>query len=442
MNALGYTGLDFSRREDGIVNTAVLVAVGDELLSGVRREGNCAWLAWILHDAGWRLLRMEVVPDDLPEIVGALERWVGKTDLLVLSGGLGPTHDDKTRYALAEYLDCGLTTDDALYDRVAARYEETSQSLHGLSESGNFPQLDMKTLVERSRPTQSLVPTVARGVYNPAGSALGIYFERSGTRVWSFPGVPFEYKAMVKQEVTPFLSSAGSGAWASVSVIGVPESLAVERVPEIVTDERLHVSVLPSFGLVEFVIRGERALVESAVHTLRERFAGDVLPEDCVTLPEAILATGQARSLTLPCAESCTGGLIGAALTDIAGSSAVFAGSAVVYSNEAKKNLLGVEASILSGHGAVSGECAESMAKGALTRYGTSLAVAVTGVAGPDGGSLEKPIGTVWFGVALQGTDQVISDSFVRRLDGERDLVRERAVRVALTAAWRKMCEM
>jgi nicotinamide-nucleotide amidase len=406
------------------MNTAVLVAVGDELLSGIRREGNCARLAWILHDAGWRVLRMEVAPDDLSRVVEILERWVGKTELLVLSGGLGPTHDDKTRFALAKYLGCGLAVDNALYDRVAGRYRGTS----------------LEEPIEGSRPLQGLIPVDSKGVYNPAGSALGIHFERSGTKVWSFPGVPFEFTAMVKQEIVPLLSQQEGNAartWRSLSVVGVPESRAAKRMADVIADERLHISILPSFGLVEFVIRGEPSLVESAVRTARERFKDDALPEGCVTLPEAVLATGREKGLTLSCAESCTGGLMGAALTEVPGSSAVFMGSAVVYGNEVKKKLLGVDGTLLDQYGAVSGPCAESMARGALALYETSLAVAVTGVAGPDGGSPEKPVGTVWFAMASRNGDAVESRSFTRRLEGGRDLVRERAVRAALTAAWR-----
>ena len=167
-----------------------------------------------------------------------------------------------------------------------------------------------------------------------------------------------------------------------------------------------------------------------------------VLPDSCSTLPEAILAVGREKGLTLSCAESCTGGAVGAALTDLAGMSDVFMGSAVVYSNEAKKNLLGVGQAILDEHGAVSGECAESMARGALRLYGTSLSVAVTGIAGPGGGSAEKPVGTVWFAVASQTGGHVECASFVGKFGGGRELVRERAVRVALGAVWHKMTEM
>ena len=412
------------------MKTAVLVAIGDELLSGIRREGNCGSLAWLLHDAGWKVLRIEVIPDELPSIMDMLEYWVGNTELLVFSGGLGPTHDDKTRYALAEYLKCGLAVDDILYDQVVTRFEGT-----------------LKEVIEQSRPIQGLLPVGAQGVYNPAGSALGIYFEKWGTRVWCFPGVPFEFKAMVQQELVPFLSQVSqegkelARSWKSVAIIGVPESLAVKQVPEVVSDKRLHISVLPSFGLVEFVIRGEAALVESAVRTVRERFSNNVLPEGCATLAEAILVTGREKGLTLSCAESCTGGLLGAALTDISGSSAVFSGSAVTYSDQAKKNLLGVESALLERYGAVSKECAESMAKGALKHYGTSLAVAVTGIAGP-GGTEKNPAGMVWFAEASWAGNEIKSDAFGRRLEGDRALVRKRAVRIALTVAWRRICKL
>ncbi|MDR3265371.1 MAG: nicotinamide-nucleotide amidohydrolase family protein [Synergistaceae bacterium] len=405
------------------MNTAVLIAVGDELLSGIRREGNCASLAWRLHDAGWRSVRIEVIPDELPDIADALSRWVGKVDLLVLSGGLGPTHDDKTRAALAEYLGCDLVIDDELYDRVLSRYEATTRER-----------------LERSRPLQGAIPRAAKGVYNPAGSALGIYFEKEGTKVWSFPGVPFEFEAMTARELLPLLPPAHG--WESVGIIGVPESLVVGRVAEIIADSRLHISILPSFGLVEFVIRGEAERVGAAARTVRERFAADALPRGCVTLPQAILRTGTEKGLTVSCAESCTGGLVGASMTELPGSSAVFMGSAVVYDNEAKKRVLGVPPSVTERYGAVSAECAGEMARGALGLYGTSVAVAVTGIAGPDGGSAEKPVGTIWFALASRTDGGTECQSFLRRLDGGRELVRERAVRVALSAIWRRMCDL
>ncbi|MDR3230603.1 MAG: nicotinamide-nucleotide amidohydrolase family protein [Synergistaceae bacterium] len=250
---------------------------------------------------------------------------------------------------------------------------------------------------------------------------------------------------MTVQELLPLLSpTRGSPArgWESVGIIGVPESLVAERVREIIADERLHISILPSFGLVEFVIRGEPERVETAARTVRERFAADALPRGCVTLPQAILKTGSEKELTVSCAESCTGGLVGSAMTEVSGSSAVFMGSAVVYDNEAKKRVLGVSSSILERNGAVSAECAGEMAVSALELYGTSVAIAVTGIAGPDGGSAEKPVGTVWFALASRIGEKTECRSFLRSLNGGRELIRERAVRIALSAIWRRMCEL
>ena len=400
------------------VKTAVLAAVGDELLSGVRREGNCAAMAWRLHDAGWRVERIEVVPDEPDLIVGLLRHWVGRTDLLVLSGGLGPTHDDRTREALSAYLDSPLRREDALYDRIVGRYDG-----------------ERRDALEHVRSSQSLVPDSAQGLYNPEGSALGIAFEQLGTRVLSLPGVPSEFAAMVRQELSELF--VPSHRWASVVLAGVSELRAVERVPEVIADPALHVSVLPSFASVELVVRGEPDRVRAAERLIRERFPDDALPAGCAALQEAVLHEARTGGLTVSCAESCTGGLVQGALTSVPGSSDAFEGGVVTYSNEAKRKILGVPPEILEQHGAVSAECAQAMAEGALRLYGTDLAVSVTGIAGPEGGSAEKPVGTVWFAVARVGGGGVQSSAFLRHLRGDRDGVRERAVGCALSALWR-----
>lgn len=400
------------------LRSAVLAAVGDELLSGVCREGNCAALAWRLHDAGWRVERIEVVPDDPDLIVGLLRHWVGRTDLLVLSGGLGPTHDDRTREALSAYLDSPLRREDVLYDRIVGRYDG-----------------ERRAALEYVRSSQSLVPATAQGLYNPEGSALGIAFERRGTRVLSLPGVPSEFAAMVRQELPELF--VPSRRWTSVVLAGVSELCAVERVPEVIADPALHVSVLPSFASVELVVRGEPGRVRGAERLIRDRFPDDALPAGCAALQEAVLHEARSRGMTLSCAESCTGGLVQGALTAVPGSSDAFLGGVVAYSDEAKRKVLGVDPEVLTRHGAVSGECARAMAEGVLRLYGTSLAVSVTGIAGPGGGSEEKPTGTVWFAVASVEEGGVRSSAFLRNLRGDRDGVRERAVACALSALWR-----
>ena len=399
------------------MSSAVLAAIGDELLSGVRLEKNCNFMAYHLHNSGWEVKRIEVVPDTDKDIQDLLSRWIGHTELLILSGGLGPTHDDKTRYAIAKYLGCELR-EDSLYEKILLRVKDDPERF---------------ARIERSRYTQAMIPENASAVYNPAGSALGIRFTREGTTVIALPGVPMEYEAMTRQEL-PEIFSPSNHCWASVIILGLPEMSIVEKIPEVINNPSLHVSILPAFPQVELIIRGKPELVAEAEDLTRSRFA-DVLPKGCHSLAEAVIHEARAKGVKIACAESCTGGMIGAALTDIAGSSDVFSGSAVTYSNNAKVNILGVREETLRLHGAVSPECAQEMAQGARRIYGADYAVAVTGIAGPDGGTEAKPVGTVWFGLA--GSDGAVS--FMKNLPGNRGEVRTRTVRFALAELWRKM---
>ncbi len=399
------------------MNSAVLVAVGDELLGGLRREENCAFLARHLHDAGWTVERLETIPDGDEAILDVLGRWVGRTDLLVLSGGLGPTHDDRTRSALARYLGCPLRSD-SLYDKVAGR-------CFG----------ERRLLFERTRDTQSMIPEAARAVYNPEGSALGIAFSRDSTRVLALPGVPMEYAAMARQELPDLF--AGSCRWASVIVLGLPETVVVERIPEVVGDGELHVSVLPAFPQVELVIRGDPVRVADAEALVRSRFS-DALPPGCRSLAEAVLWEARRQGRTVTAAESCTGGLLQGTLTEVPGSSEVFRGGVVTYSDEMKERLLGVPRGLLEEFGAVSQDCAEAMARGGLWFCGVDFSVAVTGVAGPGGGTPLKPVGGVWFGLASRRKNgRAESRAFHCLFRGGREEVRRSAVSCAMAELWR-----
>ena len=400
------------------MGSAVLSAIGDELLSGARLEKNASFMAGHLHNKGWEVKRVEVIPDEEGEITALLTRWVGRTDLLILSGGLGPTHDDRTRYAIAKYLGCGLSLNDEMYDRIVSRVKHDPLRL---------------AYTERCRDPQALIPDSAQAVFNPAGSALGIRFESNGTTTLALPGVPMEYQAMTRQELPEIFAPDSEHCWASVIILGVPELTIAERVPEVIANPELHVSILPAFPQVELIIRGEARGVSEAERVIRSRFRDDVLPQGCSSLAEAVLYEARFRGARVACAESCTGGLIGAALTEIAGSSDVFSGGAVVYSNEAKSNILGVRAETLREFGAVSEECAREMAGGALRIYGADFAVSVTGIAGPDGGSESKPVGTVCFGFASDRGTRTMR----RKLPGNREEVRSRTVRFALSELWR-----
>ena len=403
------------------MSSAVLAAIGDELLSGARLEKNASFMAGHFHKEGWEVKRIEVISDEEDEIISLLSRWIGKTDVLIISGGLGPTHDDKTRFAIAKYLGCGLRADNEAYDRVIARVKDDKKR---------------RDYTERVRDPQAMIPELAETVFNPAGFALGMKFERSGTKVIALPGVPFEYEAMIRQEM-PEIFKHDEKRTASVIILDTPEMTIAGKIPEVIKNDSLHVSILPAFPQVELIIRGEPELVEWAEDFTRGKFEGLVLPKGSRSIADAVLIEARTKGVKISCAESCTGGLVGAALTEIAGSSDVFNGSAVTYSNEAKREILGVKAETLERFGAVSAECAVEMAEGSRRVYGADFAVSVTGIAGPDGGSDAKPVGTVWFGVA--GPDGTVAA--VRRLPGNRSEVRTRAVRFALSELWKAMKE-
>jgi Predicted nucleotide-utilizing enzyme related to molybdopterin-biosynthesis enzyme MoeA len=235
-----------------------LLAIGDELLSGIRGDTNCTWLASRLHDAGVPVRGIQVLPDDEGPILEALGRWVGKVEFIVLSGGLGPTHDDRTREALARYLGVGLKPDEEAYDRIVSRFAEP-----------------LKSRIEATRSTQSLIPVGARGLFNSQGSALGISFSAHGTEVFAFPGVPWEFRAMAEESFLPRIRNLSS--WKQVLVAGWPESLLAEKLKGTLEDAALHVSILPSAGLVTLVFRGEAEKVEAAVSRVRGE-----LPSDCL----------------------------------------------------------------------------------------------------------------------------------------------------------------
>jgi len=398
---------------------AVLIALGDELLSGIRHEGNCSWLAGRLTRAGWRVVCMEILPDGKDSLSKYLKNWVGAADLLVLSGGLGPTHDDCTREAISSYLGVPLERADTAYDAIMARYPA-----------------EMRLPLEKCRDTQGSVPRGTRAVHNPEGSALGIAFEVSGTKIYAFPGVPSEYRAMAEQELASELAPFKNGT-ASVLVAGWAESLLKDRLAPVISRQELHISILPSPGLVEIFMRGNPADVVQAEADVRLLVPGDCLPSASRSLEEAVIQGAAHRTLKLACAESCTGGMVGAALTAVPGSSAVFFGSAVCYSNSAKKSILSVNEATLNYFGAVSSQCAAEMAEGAVRVFGTDLAVSVTGIAGPEGGSPEKPVGTVWFGIAGKGRTEAVKKLF----HGGRNGIRKRASMFALLCLWRKVSE-
>jgi len=395
---------------------AVMAAVGDELLRGIVRENNASWLAAELFKLGWQFEAIEILPDCEEALFDFLRRWMDKVDLIFVSGGLGSTPDDKTRTAIARYLGTPLVLCDDLFDQIVLRHPE-----------------EMRPYLESVRATQGAVPQGAEPMFNPIGTALGMRFSRDATTVVVLPGIPWEFKAMAEEFLRQL--SRGDRYSAQIVVVGWFEMDLKEKIAELIAGHEDSFSFLPALNSVTLVISGGREEVEDLEGRVRSLVEEDCLPPGVSSLPQAVIGEAVSKGFTIASAESCTGGMVGEAITEIPGSSRAFLGSAVCYSNESKENILGVSCEILERDGAVSAPCALSMVVGARKIYKARLAVAITGIAGPEGGSREKPVGTVWFGVSGLGEDKAVE----RHFSGDRWTIRRLAAATALELFWRRL---
>lgn len=403
-----------------------VVAIGNELLLGETVDTNGAWLGRRLAQAGIRVVRRSTVGDVASDIRGAVEDALARTGGVICSGGLGPTRDDITRPVVAEVFGRALNVDEGLLERVRERFRRRG--------------LDMPS----SNVSQAEVPEGALVFRNPRGTAPGLCLEDERGFAILLPGIPAELKALIDTSVLEWLLArfperAGPILSRQVRTNGLAESVLAERIDDIVTTlDPLTVAFLPDAHGVDLRITswgalGEaeaRARLDDAVGRLAERLAPWTYALDDEDMVDAVHRRMVERGLKLALAESCTGGLIAKRLTDRAGSSEYVVAGIVSYANEAKVALLGVRPETLAAHGAVSEETAREMVEGVRERTGADAAIAVTGIAGPTGGTPEKPVGTVWIGVALGERVEVGG----YRLLGDRLEIRERASQAALGA--------
>lgn len=373
---------------------ARIITIGDEILIGQIVDTNSAWLATQLHQLGIGIESIVSISDTREAIHGALDA-VNGVELVIMTGGLGPTKDDITKGALAEWFNSGWRTD----ERVLARVEEHF-AIRGIP----MPEVNRE---------QAEVPEVCEVLFNAHGSAPGMWFEKNETVFISMPGVPFEMKFIFADEAIPKIQSRMKGlpiVHKTIMTQGIGESSLMEIITDWETQLResgLKLAYLPSAGAVRLRITGQGE-DQYALQRQIDSQVGNVLPlitDYAFGFDDERLEVALGRILkkfgkTMSTAESCTGGYLSHLITTIPGSSSYFLGGAVTYSNEAKENLLSVRNESLVQFGAVSEEVALQMAEGARKVYGSDYAVATTGVAGPDGGTEEKPVGTVWIAVA------------------------------------------
>ena len=399
---------------------AEIVSVGTELLMGQIVDTNAAKLCRGLATLGVAVYRRTTVGDNHGRLLTALRMALDENDVVITIGGLGPTMDDITRDVLAEAMGDTLRHDEEIARRLAAFFR-----------SRNVPLLE-------SNLKQAMVPTQGRSIENPNGTAPGLLFEKDGKIGIALPGPPNEFNPMVENHVLPYLrTKTGSATIFSrvLRVCNMGESMVEDRVKDLMLDDNPSVATYAKTGEVHLRVaaraenpEGAEQLVNARVEQLVQRLGSHIYAFDEEAIESAVVRMLAERDLTVATAESCTGGMLAARITDVAGSSSVFPGGVVTYSNEQKTRLLGVPEAMLAEHGAVSAEVAEAMACGARERFGAEFGIGITGVAGPDGGTPEKPVGLVYMAVAGPSGVCVEKNRFI----GIRQDVRYRSTQVAL----------
>jgi nicotinamide-nucleotide amidase len=401
---------------------AEIVAVGTELLLGQIANTNARWMSERLAAIGVDVLYHQTVGDNLDRIVEVLRLTVARNDVVLISGGLGPTQDDITRDAIASLLGVGMVRHDEIEELLRRKFAAFGR--------GDMPASNLR---------QADVPEGARYIVPDRGTAPGLIVELDGgVRLYAVPGVPEEMVEMMEGTILPELAVfAGGGIVRSrvLRCVGIGESAIAERVADLFEGStNPSIAFLASTGeaRVRVTAKGDTLeeagrLIQPVVDEVVRRVGDHVFSVDDETLEEVLVRLLAASGERLVCAESLTGGGLGARITSVPGASAVFAGSAVVYENAAKVRLLGVSEETLSTVGPVSEACAHEMAVGARRVYGTDLALAVTGAAGPERHGGAAP-GTVW--IALEGDDVSHTRGLV--VPGERDRVRRWTEQAAL----------
>lgn len=403
-----------------------VVTIGDELLLGHTIDTNAAHLARALAAIGVEIVRRTTCGDDGGDIAAAVRDALDRADGVITTGGLGPTSDDRTKPAIATLFGRAMVLDDAHLAWMRERW------------ANRWPERPMPA----TNVQQAMIPAGARKLTNHHGSAPGIFLEdERGRWVAMLPGVPREMRGMLADTLLPLVTARLHGVShvvrsRTLRTTGVAESLVADRIgalPDGVGDAAL--AYLPGVDGVDLrlTVRGlapevADARLAAAAARVREALGHAIYGEGDTDLAGVVLDACRARALTVGVAESCTGGMLGARLTAVPGSSDVVVGGVIAYDDAVKRSLLGVDVELLREHGAVSEPVVRAMAAGARARLGVGAALAITGVAGPGGGSEDKPVGTVWVALDLDGT----VEARLLKLYGDRDEVRRRAAQGAL----------
>ena len=406
-----------------------IITIGDELLYGQVIDTNSAFMGQELGKLGLRVRQITSVSDRADEIVATLDQARQRAQVVLLTGGLGPTKDDLTKHVLARYFGADLVLHPPTLAHVTQIFERFKR-----------PMLDVNR-------QQALVPANCEVLFNAVGTAPGMWFEDQGTVFVSMPGVPFEMKRLMTDAVLPRLQARFALApieHVVVMTVGLGESFLAEKIAdwEAALPPNFKLAYLPSLGSVRLRLTGTaddlpdlRGRMLALLPALHERIGPYIFAEAETTLEAVIGQLLLAQHLTVGTAESCTGGAVAQRITGVAGASAYFRGSVVAYDNAIKTSLLGVRDDTLAQHGAVSEATVREMAEGARARLGVDVAVATSGVAGPGGGTPAKPVGTICLACATPAGTVSKLISF----DRGRALNIEYTVQSTLALLWQQL---
>ena len=400
--------------------TAEILSVGTELLLGNIVDTNAAFLSQELAGLGVSVFRQTTVGDNHKRLLNALTHAFESADMVIISGGLGPTQDDITKAAAAEYFGQKLVLHEESMQRIRLRFASRGRDL------------------PESAQLNAIIPENAQVLQNDNGSAPGVVIEEDGKTLILLPGPPHEMKPMFTDYVVPFLREKSGRVFASrtLKISGLGESQVEHMLSDLITAQT-NPTIAPYAKIGDVHVRlTASAVSEAAAHQLiapllteiHKRLAPHVYSDDGSTLPEVVIALLRKQNHSLAVAESCTGGRVMSELVSVAGCSSVLLEGLCTYSNEAKIARLGICESLIQTHGAVSAEVAAAMAENVAKTAGATIGLATTGIAGPDGGTAEKPVGLVYIGLYINGKTNTVKLNLI----GSRNEIRIRATNLAL----------
>lgn len=392
-----------------------IIAIGDELLIGQTVNTNASWIGKQMAELGASVEYCTVIRDERVAMLNAFRVAMDRVDIVLVTGGLGPTKDDITKDVLCDFFETKLVQNNSVLEHVT-----------GFFKANNRVMLDVNK-------DQALVPEKSEVLHNALGTAPGMWFEKNQKVLVSMPGVPYEMKSLINDHVVPRLLKRfelTSLYYRTIQTQGIGESYLAERIKEVETSMRasgVSLAYLPSPGAVRLRLSG------LATDEIKLSIGG-YIEEVTNVLPQYVFGYGDTSieivigkllvdlKFTLSTVESCTGGAVAAAITTVSGSSAYYEGSIISYSNRIKKEKVGVKPATLIEFGAVSRQTVEEMAVGGRDQMDTDYCIALSGIAGPEGGSVDKPVGTVW--IAIAGPERVISKRFQFEKDRQRNIRR------------------